>query len=175
MIDIATAVRAIAVAVALAAGQGNASPSGLYTVRIHGLAADGVIVPDPPVLAEELPPAPDPRIAAIDRFLAGSPLEGLGAVFVTEADRYGLDARLMPAVGLHESGLCRHPYGSFNCWGYGPGISFGSYEEAIARVTRTFAGYGVGTHAGLCRWLTGRDSCGDDYPWKVIATMEAIR
>lgn len=61
--------------------------------------------------------------------------------FVTMADKYQLDYRLLPAIAMQESNLCKHIYpGSHNCWGwgiYGNKVTrFSSYEEAIETISR---------------------------------------
>lgn len=60
---------------------------------------------------------------------------------VKMADQYKLDYRLIPAIAMQESGLCKHIYeGSHNCWGwgiYGNKVTrFDSYEEAIETISR---------------------------------------
>jgi hypothetical protein len=60
---------------------------------------------------------------------------------VKMADQYKLDYRLIPAIAMQESGLCKHIYeGSHNCWGwgiYGNTVTrFDSYEEAIETISR---------------------------------------
>jgi hypothetical protein len=60
---------------------------------------------------------------------------------VKMADQYKLDYRLIPAIAMQESGLCKHIYeNSYNCWGwgiYGDKVTrFGSYEEAIETISR---------------------------------------
>jgi hypothetical protein len=60
---------------------------------------------------------------------------------VKMADQYKLDYRLIPAIAMQESGLCKHIYeGSHNCWGwgiYGDKVTrFDSYEEAVETISR---------------------------------------
>ena len=148
--------------------------------------SETVAIPEP-VAREERTTEPAPIAAdvdAIDRFLAGSPLAGMGNVFVAAAAMYGIDPRLMPAVALWESSICRHQAAAFNCWGLTSGADsygrlifrdFDSYEDAIWAVSRTYGGYGLPTYAALCMWVSGRANCDSDYPGKVIATMEGIR
>ena len=55
------------------------------------------------------------------------------------SDEYGFDYRLLPAIAMQESTLCRAiPVDSHNCWGWGiygdNVIRFSSYEEAIKTV-----------------------------------------
>lgn len=58
---------------------------------------------------------------------------------VQVSDTYGFDYRLLPAIAMQESTLCRAiPVDSHNCWGWGiygdQVIRFSSYEEAIKTV-----------------------------------------
>lgn len=63
---------------------------------------------------------------------------------IVAADRYGIDYRLIPAIAMQESNLCKKaPKGSYNCWGFGiygkKVTKFDNYEEAIDIVTKTLA------------------------------------
>jgi hypothetical protein len=65
-----------------------------------------------------------------------SPLEKFADQIVTEADKEGIDYRLLPAIAQQESNLCKFiPEGSYNCWGWGihseSNLGFSSYEEGI--------------------------------------------
>lgn len=63
----------------------------------------------------------DSRPVIVDNFLAkhNSPMSGLGSVFVSTADKYGLDYRLMPAIAFQESTLGKKiPRNSHNAWGW---------------------------------------------------------
>jgi len=60
---------------------------------------------------------------------------------VKMADLYKLDYRLIPAIAMQESNVCKYIYeGSHNCWGwgiYGNKVTrFSSYEEAIETISR---------------------------------------
>jgi hypothetical protein len=60
---------------------------------------------------------------------------------VSVSDKYGFDYRLLPAIAMQESTLCKYiPDNSFNCWGYGiygnQILKFSSYNEAIETVAR---------------------------------------
>lgn len=71
-----------------------------------------------------------------------SELEPHSEYFVEIADTYNLDFRLLPAIAMQESNLCKKiPEGSFNCWGfgiYGDKVTrFSSYPEAIETVAKT--------------------------------------
>lgn len=73
-----------------------------------------------------------------------SPLEPFASDVVKAADQYNLDFRLVPAIAMQESGLCKViPDNSYNCWGFGIYTGhvtrFSSYQEGIDTVTRTLA------------------------------------
>ncbi len=85
----------------------------------------------------------DGRIANLKRFFRkyNSPLYDKAEYIVKVADIYRMDYRLIPAIAMQESGLCRViPDNSHNCWGwgiYGNTVTrFGSYEEGIEVVSR---------------------------------------
>ncbi|TSC86007.1 MAG: Uncharacterized protein G01um10147_1011 [Microgenomates group bacterium Gr01-1014_7] len=70
-----------------------------------------------------------------------SPLADLGALFVTVADKYGLDYKLLPSIAMQESkGGQKVVDNSHNPFGYGIYgdlvLKFSSWEEAIERVGR---------------------------------------
>jgi hypothetical protein len=87
----------------------------------------------------------DSRSVIVDNFLAkhSSPMSGLGSVFVSTADRYGLDYRLLPAIAFQESTLGRYmPRNSHNAWGWAiytgenSGARFKNWSQAIDIVAR---------------------------------------
>ena len=62
------------------------------------------------------------------------PAEPYSGVFVTEADHYGLDWRLLPSLSIVESGGGKHAPGN-NLFGWANGrVHFGSVTEAIHHV-----------------------------------------
>ncbi len=88
----------------------------------------------------------DARIEMVKQFFAKykSPLEPFASNIVEDADKYGLDFRLLPAIAMQESNLCQKIItDSYNCWGwgiYGKTVTkFESYPEAIDTVTKTLA------------------------------------
>lgn len=88
----------------------------------------------------------DGRTEKVRQFFAryGSPLEPYAADVVAAADEYGLDHRLIPAIAMQESNLCKKiPEGSHNCWGfgiYGKTVTrFADYREGIYTVTKALA------------------------------------
>ncbi|MHC1716755.1 MAG: hypothetical protein AB9915_02645 [Candidatus Dojkabacteria bacterium] len=96
----------------------------------------------------------DPRILAMNKFLKDfhSPMARYANVFVEEADKYGLDWRLVASISGVESAFGNLiPKDSNNAWGW-RGIKsnekgwsmFSSWEEGIKHVTQRLAeGYGT--------------------------------
>lgn len=88
----------------------------------------------------------DARVDIVASFLDrhNSPLvpaEKYAKFIVDTSDKYGMDYRLIPAIMMQESNLCKAiPTGSFNCLGFGVHaggtLGFDSYEEGIERATR---------------------------------------
>ena len=87
----------------------------------------------------------------IDAYLAGSPMEGTGAIFARQAFRYCIDPRWSPAISNTESSKGRYCIRPFNAWGWGAADSdpynlaseWSSWEEAIETHIRGLAnGYG---------------------------------
>lgn len=82
----------------------------------------------------------------IRQFLAkyNSPLEPYAVDIVDAADQYGLDRRLIPAIAMKESTLCKKiPVNSYNCWGFGiygnKVTRFANYKEGVYTVTKALA------------------------------------
>ncbi|HAV14832.1 MAG TPA: hypothetical protein DCX25_00665 [Candidatus Pacebacteria bacterium] len=70
-----------------------------------------------------------------------TPYEHFAKFIVDTADKYNVDYRLIPAIMMQESNLCKAiPPGSYNCLGFGihakGTLTFDSYEESIERATR---------------------------------------
>lgn len=89
--------------------------------------------------------AEDARPVLVERFLHenSSPMSGMGKTFVTAADKYELDWRLLPAIAFQESTLGKHIiFGSYNAFGWGVidnttiGMSFNSWEDSIFTVAK---------------------------------------
>lgn len=75
-------------------------------------------------------------------FMHNSPLAGEAPHFIAEADRLGLDWKLVAAIAGTESTFGKHvPSGSYNAWGWGiptgheSGIAFGSWKQGITNVS----------------------------------------
>lgn len=80
--------------------------------------------------------------AKIDRYLAGTALDGYGHTFAQAAADYGVDPRLSPAISVIESSAGAYLAAPHNAWGWGgPGnwSSWNSWEEAIVAHTRGLA------------------------------------
>jgi hypothetical protein len=87
--------------------------------------------------------------AALDGYLAtkGSPLSGLGAVFVSEARAVGFDPRFIVAISGAETSFGTYGPSQLiqNPFGMGPGISYPSWADAIRAASQNLAGgYYVG-------------------------------
>lgn len=85
----------------------------------------------------------DGRTANLKNFFRkyNSPLYDYADYIVKVSDRYGFDYRLLPAIAMQESNLCKYiPKDSFNCWGYGiygdKVLKFSSFKEAIETVAQ---------------------------------------
>ena len=83
----------------------------------------------------------DSRVANLKQFFRthNSPLYDYAEFIVQTSDKYQFDYRLLPAIAMQESTLCRNiPKNSYNCWGwgiYGDTVTrFSTYEEAIETV-----------------------------------------
>lgn len=90
----------------------------------------------------------DIRVANLKYFFRkyNSPLYDNAQTFVTWADTYQFDYRLLPAIAMQESNLCKYIYeGSHNCWGwgiYGGKVTrFDSYDQAIETISRGIKKY----------------------------------
>ncbi len=83
----------------------------------------------------------DSRVANLKAFFRkySSELYNYAGKMVEVADKYQFDYRLLPAIAMQESNLCRViPEDSYNCWGwgiYGTTVTrFDSYDDAIETV-----------------------------------------
>lgn len=111
---------------------------------------------NPQVAFAALPPASgtltttikqsDARVGAVQSFFKryNSSLYPYAQNVVTAADKYGIDYRLIPAIAMQESNLCKKvPKGSYNCWGFGiygkKVTKFDGYAQAIDIVSKTLA------------------------------------
>lgn len=70
-----------------------------------------------------------------------TPYEYYSQFLVDIADQYGIDFRLVPAIAMQESNLCKViPEGSYNCLGFGVHsrgtLKFERYEDGFERAAR---------------------------------------
>ncbi len=94
-------------------------------------------VKKPEIVAASIKPV-DVRIKALQNVLSShkSPLAPFASAYITTADKYGVDWKLLPAIaGLESSFGKRQMPGSHNSYGWGGGhIYFTSYEEGIDKI-----------------------------------------
>ena len=99
--------------------------------------------------------------------------------YITEADKDGLDWRLLPAISVQES-TCgkRYPSDTNNLWGFGSSTGlwkFESVQEGISTITKTLASgsrYRNETTYQKLRKYGPKDNL--DYPQEVINIMNQI-
>lgn len=89
-------------------------------------------------------PTTDSRVTKLKAYLEmhNSPLAGSAGHFISEADRLGLDWKLVAAIAGVESTFGKHvPRNSYNGWGWGiftgasDGIHFRSWNDGITTVS----------------------------------------
>lgn len=88
----------------------------------------------------------DARAAIVANFLKRhnsplTPYDHFGEVFVSLADEHNFDFRLLPAIAMQESNLCKKiPANSYNCLGFGiherGTLHFESFEANFERASR---------------------------------------
>lgn len=88
----------------------------------------------------------DGREQALNEFFDyyNSPLKGHAKTIIKEADAHNIDYRLLPAIAMQESTLCKKIIkDSHNCWGFGiyggKVTKFKDYDTAIKTITATLA------------------------------------
>lgn len=123
--------------------QTNGHPSFAYTKTP---AVSFAALPSTLTITEQEITQQDARIEIVRQFFEkhNSPLEPYAKDVVSYADEYNLDFRLVPAIAMQESNLCKKaPSNSHNCWGfgvYGKQVTrFASYKEGIYHVTKTLS------------------------------------
>ena len=112
----------------------------------------------------------------------GMPLQGSGMTFVLVAEKYGLDWRLLPAIGVRESSGGKAACG-YNAFGWGScklGHNYNSYEEAIESIGKNLGGANKAT----ARYYAGKStedklyayngSVEPPYTGEVLAIMDMI-
>lgn len=119
-------------------------PTGSQNTVISILGIDDVISTIVISPSNKINSSGDIRAAALKRFLTNinSPLANHVNELIENADIFGIDYALVPAISMQESNACKIiPVDSYNCWGfgiYGTKVTrFSSYNEAIAKVAKT--------------------------------------
>ena len=120
----------------------------------------------------------DGRIENLDDFFRSydSPLEGHAATIVEQADKYNIDYRLLPAIAMQESTLCKKIIkGSHNCWGFGiygsKVTKFDSYDEAIKQITKTMALKYVHNGYADIKDIVRKYTPSDTGRWETVVSM----
>jgi hypothetical protein len=117
--------------------------------HILGASTQGIayaaLPPEGERITNEIVPAGS-KTELVRQFFAkhNSPLEPYAPDIIAAADRYDIDFRLLPAIAMQESTLCRRVIAdSNNCWGWGihggKVTKFSNYPEAIETITKTLA------------------------------------
>jgi hypothetical protein len=106
------------------------------------LAADPVVgVSAVPKFREVSEPVFDYRVYTLRKFLSkfNSPLTPYSSEFIKQADYYGIDYRMVPAIsGVESTFGKRIPVGSYNAYGWANGkYSFKSWPDSIQIVSKT--------------------------------------
>jgi hypothetical protein len=117
---------------ASSASAGAASfASALAGAQAAAAPASGAVTPASSVTAAQLD-------AWMSRKNPGSPLVGMGDVFVREGVANGIDPRALVAIARAESSLGSDPGARArnNAFGWGPHMSFASWEDNIGTVAR---------------------------------------
>lgn len=89
----------------------------------------------------------DKRVDNVHDFLSlyHSPLAPYAGLFVNKADQYNIDFRLLPAIAMQETTLCKKTLAiaPYNCWGWGiwgkHASGFSSYADAINTISSYFS------------------------------------
>jgi len=109
-------------------------------------SAEYKALPENRVLITESLFPKEARVDVLEQFLNGynSTLAKHSKKIVEYADKYKIDYRLIPAIAMQESTLCKKIIkDSYNCWGFGiygnKVTKFANFDEAIETVTRTLA------------------------------------
>lgn len=114
---------------------------GLFTQPVK---ADDLAMAEASAQQHFIVDVPDPRVVKLEAYLDShnSPLVGEASHFVGEADRLGLDWKLVAAISGVESTFGKHvPRNSYNGWGWAiftgqsDGRHFASWTEGITVVS----------------------------------------
>jgi len=127
--------------------------------------------------------SPDGRVEKLQTYLESynSPLASEAGHFVAEADRLGLDWRLVAAISGVESTFGKQiPTGSFNAWGWGIptgaqwGIAFGDWKSGITTVSEGLKYNYINKGAVTVNQMGRIYAASPAWPWKVRHFIEQI-
>lgn len=113
----------------------------------------------------------------IDSFLKGkgSPLAGMGHVFVGAGKKYGVDPALVVAISGIESSFGKHNFHPFNAWGWMSGKDWSSWQQGITSVTQGLSqGYirqGLTTPDQIVRKYAPASDGNDEVRWAKVVNQ----
>lgn len=113
----------------------------------------------------------------IDSFLTkhGSPLAGMGSVFVGAGKKYGVDPALVVAISGIESSFGKHSFKPFNAWGWMSGNGWGSWQQGITTVTQGLSqGYirqGLTSPEQIVRKYAPASAGNDELRWAKVVNQ----
>ncbi len=119
-----------------------------HMLTLYNKTASFQALPDEKVFDVQTTLMPsDARSLLLKQFLAkyNSPLAPYSTLLVQVADKYSLDYRLLPAIAMQESNLCKKlpKKSDYNCWGFGiygtKRTGFTDYQDAITTVAKTLS------------------------------------
>lgn len=151
--------------------------------KLLAILATTTLLSCPAHVTYTAPVVVDNRAEVLDSYFDDRemPLAGYGEEFIRAADEYGIDWRLLPAIGVRESSggkqMCgNNPFG----WGSCTLSNFESIEEAIDRVAWNLGGHNPNTttyYSGdtYDKLWSYNGTVLATYPDEVIAIMETIR
>lgn len=125
----------------------------------------------------------DGRVQQLEAYFVAknSPLIGTAAHFVGEADRLGLDWKLVAAISGTESYFGRHiPYNSYNAWGWAvftgmsDGKHFDGWEDGITTVSEGLKNNYVNRGYVTVEQMGTIYAADRQWAWKVRHFMEDI-
>lgn len=163
-----------------------ASPlSGLGVMKIDLLDKNENIAIENSVITTQEEVERSEKAEAIDAYFKrhNAPLQGYGMKFVIEAEKNGIDWRLLPAVAMRESTGGKHACKSVpnSVFGWGScKMSFSSIDESIEIVAKNLGGNNPNTSRHYkdkttLQILRKYNSVIPNYPNEVVKIMKDIR
>jgi len=113
----------------------------LFTTHAEAVSAETSVAESSGQFKYSEGKAEDYRVSTLRKFLKeyNSPLADYAEVFVREADKNGIDWRLVPAITGVESTFGKNiPFKSYNAYGWANGAyTFESWEDSIGIVSKS--------------------------------------